>query len=83
MNKPNDKLITFREVYALIGSTCKTAHSARALAKAGRIKAIHVNRRTIRYSQQSVLDLVAGNNPPPVLPAQKVPPHSQYGAILP
>lgn len=58
-----DKLIQFREVYPLIGSTCKTGHRARTLAARGQIRAVRLNERTILYSKQSVLDLVAGRAP--------------------
>lgn len=55
-----DRALHFRKVYDLIGSTCKTGHTARALAKAGKIREIRINERTIRYSEKSVLELLAG-----------------------
>ena len=55
-----DRLLTFRQVHALIGSACKTGHTARALAARGQIKGIRLNGRVLRYSEASVLALVAG-----------------------
>lgn len=55
-----DRLLTFREVYALIGSACKTGHTARMLAARGQLRAVRLNERVVRYSEKSVLDLVAG-----------------------
>jgi hypothetical protein len=59
-----DRLLTFREVHSLIGSDCKTAHTARALAARGQIRAVKLNARVTRYSEQSVLALVAGRVDP-------------------
>ncbi len=69
-----DRLIDFREVGQLIGLRCKTSHSARSLADRGQIRAVYINDRTIRYSANSVLDLVAGRVSPasPVASAAKV-----------
>jgi hypothetical protein len=69
-----DRLIDFREVGQLIGLRCKTSHTARSLADRGQIRAVYINDRTIRYSANSVLDLVAGRVSPaaPVAPAAKV-----------
>jgi hypothetical protein len=55
-----DKALHFKKVYELIGSNCRTGHTARALAKAGKIRPIYINQRTIRYSEKSVLELLAG-----------------------
>ena len=57
---PTDRLIHFREVHALIGSACKTGHTARALAARGQIRAVRLNERVVRYSENSVRELVAG-----------------------
>ena len=57
-----DTALSFQEVYALIGSKCRTAHTALALAKRGQIRAIRISARTIRYSQKSVEALIAGDS---------------------
>lgn len=69
-----DRLIDFREVGQLVGLRCKTSHTARSLAERGQIRAVYINDRTIRYSENSVLDLVAGRVTPagPVAPAAKI-----------
>ena len=69
-----DRLIDFREVGQLVGFRCKTSHTARSLAERGQIRAVYINDRTIRYSENSVLDLVAGRVAPagPVAPAAKI-----------
>lgn len=59
-----DRLIDFREVYGLIGSNCRTSHTARALAARGQIKAVRINERVLRYSLHSVLELVNGRVQP-------------------
>lgn len=58
--KHTDRLLTFREVHALIGSTCRTAHTALNLARRGLIEQVRLNERVIRYKESSVLKLVAG-----------------------
>lgn len=55
-----NRLIDFREVNRLTGSTCKTGHTARALARRGQIVAVRLNERVIRYRLDSVLALVRG-----------------------
>ena len=55
-----DCLLDFRAVHALIGSKCKTGHTARSLAARGLIRAVRLNERVVRYGQNSVLALVAG-----------------------
>lgn len=55
-----DRLLDFRQVHAMVGSNCKTGHTARALAKRGLIREVRWNERVIRYSEQSVLALIAG-----------------------
>jgi len=69
-----DRLIDFREVGQLVGLRCKTSHTARSLAKRGQIREVYINDRTIRYSENSVRDLIAGRVAPagPVAPAAKV-----------
>jgi hypothetical protein len=57
---PADRGLTFREVSALLGSKCKTAHTALAYAKRGKIRRIDITARTVRYSEASVLALIAG-----------------------
>lgn len=53
-----DRAITFREVNQLVGSSCKTSHTARSLARRGLIKPIRLNERVIRYSEASVRELI-------------------------
>jgi hypothetical protein len=55
-----DKLISWREVNEKIGSAAKTSHTARSLARRGLIRAVRVNSRVVRFSAQSVADLVGG-----------------------
>lgn len=55
-----DRLLTFREVHEMIGSSCKTAHIALGLAKRGMIESVRFNERTIRFRESSVRKLVAG-----------------------
>jgi hypothetical protein len=57
---PKDRLIDFRRVHELVGSKCQTGHCARALYRKGLIRGVALNQRTIRYSEASVLALVAG-----------------------
>ena len=59
-----DRLLTYKQVAALTGSACKTGHHARELARRGQIRVVYLNSRTLRYSEQSVLDLVAGRVDP-------------------
>ena len=58
--QPTDRLLTFREVHALIGSRCRTSHTARALAARGLIRAVRLNGRVIRFSEASVQALISG-----------------------
>ena len=55
-----DRLIAFRDVHALTGSTCKTGAYARQLAARGLIKCVRLNERTLRYTESSVRALIAG-----------------------
>lgn len=55
-----DRLITAADVMALLGLKCRTAHTALNLARRGKIKAVKINERVIRYSEASVRALVAG-----------------------
>ena len=57
---PADRLLNYKEVNAVIGSQCRTSHTARKLSRRGLIKAIRLNDRVIRYSELSVLALVEG-----------------------
>lgn len=55
-----DRLLTFREVNEVLGFNCKTSHTARNLAKRGQITAVHINERTVRFTESSVRNLVSG-----------------------
>jgi hypothetical protein len=55
-----DRLLSFGEVNRLIGSRCRTGHTARDLMRRGLIKGVHINKRVIRYSENSVRALVSG-----------------------
>jgi hypothetical protein len=59
-----DRLIDFRDVNQLIGSKCRSAHMARCLAKRGKIRAVYLGERNIRYSLRSVINLVNGCSQP-------------------
>jgi len=59
-----DRLLHYKAVATLTGSDCKTGHHARELARRGQIRAVRINERVIRYSEQSVLALVAGRVDP-------------------
>lgn len=56
-----DRLLAFRDVHALTGSTCKTGAYARQLAARGLIKCVRLNERTLRYTESSVRQLIAGD----------------------
>ena len=56
----SNRLLTFREVNAMIGSICKTAHPALNLARKGLIESVRINERTIRFNEASVHKFVAG-----------------------
>lgn len=60
----SDRLLTYREVHALVGSTCKSGHYARSLAAQRLIRVVRLNSRTFRYSEQSVLALINGKDAP-------------------
>ena len=55
----SNRLLTFREVNAMIGSICKTAHPALNLARKGLIESVRINQRTIRFNEASVHKFVA------------------------
>ncbi len=55
-----DCLLDFRAVHALIGSKCRTGHTARSLAARGLIREVRLSNRALRYSQNSVFALMAG-----------------------
>jgi hypothetical protein len=57
---PADRLIGFREVNRLVGSACKTSHTARSLARRGLIRAVRVNERYLRFSESSVFAFIGG-----------------------
>jgi predicted DNA-binding transcriptional regulator AlpA len=57
---PADRLIGFREVSALVGSACKTSHTARNLARRGLIRAVQINERVVRFSEASVRAFING-----------------------
>jgi len=60
-NTPHaDRLIDFRTVADLVGSRCKSAHCALRLAAKGQIRAVRINARTVRYSENSVNALISG-----------------------
>ena len=81
-----DRLLHYKAVAALTGSDCKTGHHARELARRGQIRAVRINERVIRYSEQSVLALVAGRVDPvargQVIPAVSTPPADTLDAEL-
>jgi len=53
-----DRLVDFREANRLIGSSCKTSHASRELARRGFIKAIYLSSRCMRFSEQSILKFI-------------------------
>jgi hypothetical protein len=59
-SSPSAQLLTFREVYALLGYNSKTAHTALRLAAQGKLKAIRINERVVRYTETSVRALAEG-----------------------
>ncbi len=83
---PADRLLTFRQVGERIGLACKTSHTARALAARGQLVAVRINERVVRFTESSVLALVAGrvdpvaakrrstptNTPAPISPAEAI-----------
>ena len=81
-----DRLLTFREVNRLIGSACKTSHTARTLAARGQIKVVRLNERLMRFSEASVRDLIAGRVDPvargQVTPTVSTPPADTLDAEL-
>jgi len=67
---PADRLLGFREVNALVGSNCKTSHTARSLARRGLIRAVQLNERVVRFSEASVFAFINGptKGAPPSVP---------------
>lgn len=59
---PQDRLIDFRCVNKLVGARCQTSHTARSLAKQGLIRAVRINQRVIRFSENSVFQFIAGGH---------------------
>lgn len=58
VSENQERGLTFREVYQLVGLRCKTSHTARNMAKRGQIRAIQLNGRVTRYSLTSVRQLL-------------------------
>lgn len=56
-----DRLLTAQETTALLGLKCRTAHTALNYARRGLIRAVRLNARTVRFSEASVRQLIAGN----------------------
>ena len=54
-----DRLVGHRRVSELLGLKCKTSHTARSYASKGLIRAVRINARVLRFSENSVLDLIA------------------------
>jgi len=61
-NKSADRLLHPQEAKHLLGSTCKTNHTLLRLARMGKISAVRLGPRSIRYRESSVLALVAGKD---------------------
>jgi hypothetical protein len=55
-----DRLVDHRRVNELLGLKCKTSHTARAYADRGLIRAVRINARVVRFSEQSVIALLSG-----------------------
>jgi len=55
-----DRLLGHREVMSLLGYRCRTAHTALNLARQGKIEAVRISARCIRYRESSVHRLING-----------------------
>jgi hypothetical protein len=55
-----DRLVDHRRFNELIGLNCKTSHTARNYAQQGLIRAVRINARVIRFSENSIFELLAG-----------------------
>ncbi len=55
-----DRLVDHRRVNELLGLKCKTSHTARSYANQGLIRAVRINARVVRFSENSIIALLAG-----------------------
>lgn len=55
-----DRLLTASEVHARLGLRCKTSHSALRLAKAGKLEAVRLGLRVVRFRESSLDRLIRG-----------------------
>lgn len=55
-----DRLVDHRRVNELLGLKCKTSHTARIYADRGLIRAVRINARVVRFSENSIIALLAG-----------------------
>jgi hypothetical protein len=55
-----DRLVDHRRVNELLGLNCKTSHTARKYANQGLIRAVRINARVVRFSENSIIALLAG-----------------------
>jgi hypothetical protein len=55
-----DRLVDHRRVNELLGLRCKTSHTARNYANQGLIRAVRINARVVRFSENSIIALLAG-----------------------
>jgi hypothetical protein len=55
-----DRLVDHRRVNELLGLRCKTSHTARNYAKQNLIRAVRINARVVRFSENSIIALLAG-----------------------
>ena len=55
-----DRLVDHRRVNELLGLKCKTSHTARNYANQGLIRAVRINARVVRFSENSIIALLAG-----------------------
>jgi hypothetical protein len=54
-----DRLVDHRRVNELLGLKCKTSHTARKYANQGLIRAVRINARVVRFSENSIIALLA------------------------
>lgn len=52
-----DRLVDFRRFNEILGFSSRTSHTARSYARNGLIRAVRINARVVRYSENSILDL--------------------------
>lgn len=55
-----DRLVGHRRFNELLGLKCKTSHVARSYAEKGLIRAVRINARVVRFSENSIIALVNG-----------------------